>query len=81
MTKLASKVILLDATAALTASPILQERARQNEKLEIRCNTKVTSILGNSHVEAVEIERLPMGGKRRLYLWMVYWLILAWSRI
>jgi thioredoxin reductase (NADPH) len=66
MTKLASKVILLEATPVLTASPILQERARQNEKLEIHCNTKVISILGSSHVEAVEIERLPMGEKGTL---------------
>jgi len=59
MTKLASSVVLLEATAALTASPILQDRARQNPKLEIRCSTKVTSILGNICVEAIELEYLP----------------------
>jgi thioredoxin reductase (NADPH) len=66
MTKLASKVILLEATPVLTASLILQERACHNEKLEIHCNTKVTSILGSTHVEALELEHLPMGEKETL---------------
>jgi thioredoxin reductase (NADPH) len=66
MTKLASKVILLEATPALTASPVLQERALQNKKLEIHCNTKVTSILGSAHVEGVETECLPKGEKETL---------------
>jgi thioredoxin reductase (NADPH) len=66
MTKLASKVILLEATLALTASQILQERARHNEKLEIHCNTKITSILGSNHVEAVELEHTQMGEKETI---------------
>ena len=40
MTKLASKVILLEFKPALTASAILQERARTNPKMEIHCGTK-----------------------------------------
>jgi thioredoxin reductase (NADPH) len=56
MTKLASSVVLLEATKSLTASPVLQERARNNQKLEIMCNTRVTSIIGNTHVEAIELE-------------------------
>lgn len=66
MAKLASSVVVLEATKALTASPILQERAHQNAKLEIHCNTKVTSILGNTHVEALELEYLPTGKKETL---------------
>jgi len=66
MTKLASKVFLLEATPALTASQILQERARHNEKLEIHCNTKVTSILGSTHVASIEIEHVPMGKRETL---------------
>jgi thioredoxin reductase (NADPH) len=57
MTKLASSVVLLEATTSLTASAILQERARNTPKLEIRCNTKVTAILGNNHVEGIELEQ------------------------
>jgi len=58
MTKLASSVVLLEATKSLTASPTLQERARDNQKLEVRCGTKVTSIIGSSHVEAIELENV-----------------------
>jgi thioredoxin reductase (NADPH) len=57
MTKLASSVVLLEATGSLTASAILQERARNNPKLEIRCNARVTSILGNTHVEGIELKQ------------------------
>jgi thioredoxin reductase (NADPH) len=56
MTKIASKVILLEMMPELNASPILQERARTNNKLEIRCGIKVLSMLGNTKVEALEVE-------------------------
>lgn len=58
MTKLASSVVLLEATRSLTASAILQERAQNNQKLKIRCNIKITSILGNTHVEGIELENV-----------------------
>jgi thioredoxin reductase (NADPH) len=54
MTKIASKVILIEAMPSLTASAILQERAKANPKLEILCGKKVSAIIGNSHVEAIE---------------------------
>lgn len=56
MTKLASKVILLEALPALTATAVLQERVRNNQKIEIHCATKVTAITGNEHVQAIEFE-------------------------
>ena len=56
MSKIASGVVLLEATKSLTASPILQERARENQKIEVHCDTKVTSVLGNANVEGIEIE-------------------------
>lgn len=66
MTKLASSVVLLEATGALTASPVLRERALDNKRLEIRCSTKVTSILGSNQVEAIELEHLPTKKKETL---------------
>jgi len=56
MAKIASGVVLLEATKTLTASPILQERVRENKKIEVHCDTKVTSVLGNANVEGIEIE-------------------------
>jgi thioredoxin reductase (NADPH) len=64
MTKLASRVILLEAAAELTASTLLQDRAKNNNKLEILCGIKVTSILGNTQVEAIEVEYLPTKQKK-----------------
>ncbi len=63
MKKLASKVILFEVMPDLTASPILQERALSNPKLEIRCETKVEAIVGESQVEAIEY--LELGGGQR----------------
>jgi thioredoxin reductase (NADPH) len=56
LTKLASKVTLYEAEPRLSASAILQERARSNRKLEVRCSVKVTAILGSERVEGIEIE-------------------------
>jgi thioredoxin reductase (NADPH) len=63
MTKLASSVVLLEATASLTASSILKERAHSNQKLKILCNAKVTSIIGYTHVEAIEVENTALKEK------------------
>lgn len=54
MTKIASKVVLLEAMPQLTACAILQERARENPKLEVRCGTEVESIIGTDRVEGIE---------------------------
>ncbi|MFC1932216.1 NAD(P)/FAD-dependent oxidoreductase [Chloroflexota bacterium] len=55
MTKLASKVIVVEAMPALTASAILQERALANPKLKFRCGMKIEAIVGDNQVEAVEL--------------------------
>jgi thioredoxin reductase (NADPH) len=55
LTRIASKVIVLEAMPALTASAVLQERASANPKLEIRCGTKVKAIIGDSQVEGIEL--------------------------
>jgi len=56
MAKIASSVVLLEATKTLTASPILQERVRDNKKIEVLCGAKVTTVLGNANVEGIGIE-------------------------
>ena len=66
MTKLALSVVLLEATPEITASPILQERARADQKLEIRCGVKVTSIRGETELNAIELEDSSTGKKEIL---------------
>ena len=66
MTQLATDVVLLEALPAISASPILQERARANDKLEIRCGCRVTSIQGEAGVTAIELEDTATGTKEVL---------------
>jgi len=54
MTKIASKVIIIEAMPSLTASAILLERAKANAKIEIHCGKKVGAITGNGRAEAIE---------------------------
>jgi thioredoxin reductase (NADPH) len=56
LAKFASRVYLIEVEAEISASAVLQERVRSNNKLELRCGTKATAILGNDKVEAVEIQ-------------------------
>lgn len=54
LTNLAAKVVLLARGPALKATAVLQERARTNPKLEIRCGSRVEAILGDGRVESIE---------------------------
>ncbi len=66
MTKIASKVILIEALPELTATAVLQERALANPKLEVRCGIKGEAILGDDNVEAIEFIDTASGEKETL---------------
>ena len=66
LTKLASKVVLIEAMPELTASAILKERAFAEPKLEVRCNEKVLQIIGDEKVEAIEVVQTITGKKETL---------------
>jgi thioredoxin reductase (NADPH) len=57
MTNIASKVIVIEVLPELTATAILQDRARENPKIEIRCGVKVSAIIGDEQVTGIEITR------------------------
>lgn len=61
LAKLASRVILIEAEPALTATKLIQERALLNPKIEVRCGVKVEAIAGDSHVEALEFLQMDSG--------------------
>jgi thioredoxin reductase (NADPH) len=63
MTKIASKVILIEAESKLTATAVLQERTFANPKIEIFCGMRVKAIIGDDKVEAVELAN-EMGNRR-----------------
>ena len=66
LAKIASEVILIEALPKLTATAILQDRVRDNPKLEVHCGTKVEAILGDSQVEAIELVKEEDGQKETL---------------
>jgi thioredoxin reductase (NADPH) len=66
MSKIASKVILVEAMPALTATGVLQDRVRANPNIEVRCGVKVEAILGTDKVEAIEVLDIAAGWKEAL---------------
>ncbi len=66
LSKIASKVYLIEIEATISASAILQERAGSNKKLELRCGEEVVAISGNGKVEAVEIRDTATQKRERL---------------
>jgi len=61
MVKLASKVYILEAMPKLNANALLQERAKANPKMDIRCGTTINSMAGNSRLEALECVEIASG--------------------
>ncbi len=66
LTKLASKVILIEAQPSLTATAVLQERAYANPKLEIQCGEQVVQIRGDERVRAIDVVNVTKGTKKTL---------------
>ncbi len=61
LAKLASKVILIEAEPCMTASSILQERARIHPNIEIRCGVRVAGIVGDAAVRAIDLDLAATG--------------------
>jgi thioredoxin reductase (NADPH) len=66
LTKFASKVTLLVRRDQLRASKIMQERAFANDKIEIRWNTVVTGIVGDTKLEHVMVQDVLTGEETQL---------------
>jgi thioredoxin reductase (NADPH) len=66
LTKLASKVIIIEAQPALTATAILQERVRANPKVEVRCGERVLEIRGDQWVKNIDLIHGTTGRKETL---------------
>jgi thioredoxin reductase (NADPH) len=55
LTRIASRVILIEAMPRLNATAVLQDRVKDNPKIEIRTGESVKAILGDNRVEAIEL--------------------------
>lgn len=65
MSKLATKVTIIEMMPGLTASAILRERSEVNPKIGIRLETKVKEIVGSDKVEGIKIVN-PNGSEETL---------------
>lgn len=66
LTRLASKVIVIEFMPHLTANKILQERTLAKPKVEIRCGTKIEAVIGSERVSELQI--LDMSTNQRTTL-------------
>ena len=68
LTRFATKVHLLHRRDAFRASKIMVDRARRNEKIDIRTNVAVEEVLGSSKVEGLRLRDVTTGDESELPL-------------
>ena len=61
LTRFASEVYLVHRRDSLRADPIIQERARNNEKMKFIWNTVATEVLGDGKVEGIRLKHVDTG--------------------
>jgi thioredoxin reductase (NADPH) len=66
LTKFASKVYIVHRRDELRASAIMQQRAKDNPKIEMLLSHKVVAVEGGNAVEQVRVHDLKSGGERVL---------------
>jgi thioredoxin reductase (NADPH) len=66
LTKFASKVYIVHRRDELRASAIMQERARNNPKIELLLSHRVVRVNGTDQVESVTVRDLKTDGERTL---------------
>ena len=68
LTEFASRIVMLERGDGFTGQKVLQDRVLSHPKIEVRWNTLVTAVLGESQVEGVSITDGSSGETSRLDL-------------
>lgn len=68
LSKIASKVIVIEILPHLNCKLLLQKRAQENPSIQIICNSRIESILGDSHVRAIQLRNLESNTSTHLTL-------------
>ncbi len=66
LAKFASKVYVIHRRDALRASKTMQDRVLSNDKIEVVWNSGVVDVLGDTRIEAIELENTVTGEQSRL---------------
>jgi len=66
LTKLVSKLIIIEMLPQCTATKVLLDRAFSDSKIEIKCSTKIEAITGDEQVKALELLDVQTGEKSTL---------------
>jgi thioredoxin reductase (NADPH) len=61
MSKIAARVIVIEALPELTATAILRERIAASPNITVRCGLKVEAVLGSNQVEGIEAVEVSGG--------------------
>jgi thioredoxin reductase (NADPH) len=66
LTNFSSRVFVIEALPALTATAVLREKAYANPKLEVRCGERIVQIIGDTRLKAIELAKAATGQKETL---------------
>lgn len=66
LTRLASKVIIIEMLSQCTATKMLQDRAFSNPNMEIKCGSKIEAIIGDERVKALNLLDMQTGERSAL---------------
>jgi thioredoxin reductase (NADPH) len=66
LTRLVSKVIIIEMLPQCTATKILQDRAFSNPKIEVKCGSKIEAIIGDERVKALDLLNIQTGERSTL---------------
>ena len=66
LTRIASRVSIIEVTPGLNAPAVLQERARANEKINVLCSTEVEAITEAEGLKNLSLKNVETGEKSNL---------------